>query len=260
MVDGKLVTTLNPEIIQRIEKHFLEPMRTRWQEISGQIPELVALGSKIKRYGYYDRSDPMQALTQVMADSFLPQKIKMFEEEFKALIARNTAAIDAYQKAMREGQQKQDEERKKFEEAEKLRIEQQTPMVRSLYDAFRKAYEARNDSGVAALLDKDWTAPDGTKVSQMQETLRRSFRFFDEVRYEVSDLKLAYSHYSFDGQTRIDFYRVSYALTIRGRNFARNIRHEEKSQVVELVAVKDGRALIKQTLEGRTWPGDGRSQ
>jgi len=260
MVDGKLVTVLNPEIIQRIEKHFLDPMRTRWQEISGQIPELVALGSKIQRYGHFDRSDPMQALNRVMADSYLPQKIKLFEEEFKGLIAHNTAAIEAYQKAVREGQQKQDEERKKQEQEEKTRLEQQTPMVRGLYDAFRKAYEARNDSGVAALLDKEWTAPDGTKVSQMQETLRRSFRFFDEVRYEVSDLKLTYSHYSFDGQTRIDFYRVSYSLTIRGRNFARNIRHEEKSQVVELVAVKDGKALIKQTLEGRTWPGDGRSQ
>lgn len=260
MVDGKLVTILNPEIVQRLEKHFLDPMRTRWQEISTEIPNLVALGSKIKRYGNYDRSDPMQALTRVMADSYLPQKIKFFEEEFKGLIDRNKAAIEAYQKALAEGQQKADEERRKQEQEEKARLEQQTPIVRNLYDAFRKAYEARNDSGVAALLDKDWTAPDGTRVGQMQETLRRSFRFFDEVRYEVSDLKLTYSHYSFDGQTRTDFYRASYSLTIRGRNFARNIRHEEKSQVVELVAVKDGKALIKQTLEGRTWPGDGRSQ
>ncbi len=260
LVDGKPVTMLNPEIIKRLETFFLEPMRTRWQEISGEIPNLVSLGSKIKRYGNYQRSDPLQSLTRVMADSYLPQKIKLFEDGFKDLLARNTAAIEAYDKAMREGQQKADEERKKQEEAEKQRLTEQTPIVRGLYDAFRKAYEARNDSGVAALLEKDWTAPDGTKVSQMQETLRRSFRFFDEVRYEISDLKLVYSHYSFDGQTRIDFYRVSYALTIRGRNFARNIRHEEKSQVVELVAVKDGKALIKQTLEGRTWPGDGRSQ
>ena len=259
LVDGKWVTMLNPEIVKRVETHFLEPLRSRWSEISSDIPRLVELGSKVKRYGNYDRSDPLPFLFAVMSDSLLPEKIKIFEDAFKDLIARNTAAIAAYDKMVREGYQQAEAEQKRRQQEDQQRLETQTPIVRSIYDTFKRAYESRNDSGVAACLHKDWTAPDGTRISQMQETLRRSFRFFDEVKYEISDLKIAYSNYNFDGQTREDIYRVTYSLTIRGRNFSRNIRHEEKSQVTELVVIRDGKALIKQTIEGRTWPGDGRT-
>lgn len=260
LVDGKWVTILNPEIIKRVEAFFLDPLRQRWQEISGDIPRLVELGSKIKRQSSYSQSDPLVALGRTMSESMLPEKIKIFEDAFKELIAKNTKAIDDYDKMQREAQQQSDAEQKRLQQEQQQRVEQQTPIVRSIYATFKRAYESRNDSAVAACLHKDWTAPDGTRISQMQETLRRSFRFFDEVKYEISDLKIDYSNYIFDGQTREDVYKVTYSLTIRGRNYSRNIRHEEKSQVVELVVIKDGKALIKQTLEGRTWPGDGRSQ
>ena len=74
------------------------------------------------------------------------------------------------------------------------------------------------------LIDDDWEAADHTDLWDLEETLDRNFRVFDEIDYKVSNLRVGES--SGDG-----LYLVTYDLTITSRIYRNNIRHEEKSVV-----------------------------
>ena len=118
-------------------------------------------------------------------------------------------------------------------------------LARTFYDQFKEAYESRNESAVMAMIGDDWESGDGTTLADLQGYLRNSFTVFDQITYQMSNL-----NHSWNGSA----YRVSYDVTITGRNFRHNLKHEEKSSVNEEVSLDNGgKPRINRTLNGRFW-------
>jgi hypothetical protein len=113
------------------------------------------------------------------------------------------------------------------------------------YESFRQTYESRNESAVMAMISDGWESGDGTTLDDLQGYLHNSFTVFDQITYQISQLK-----YSWNGK----FYNVSYDVTITGRNFRHNLKHEEKSSVNEEVSLDSSdKPRISRTLNGRFW-------
>jgi|LSQX01.1.fsa_nt_gb hypothetical protein len=122
-----------------------------------------------------------------------------------------------------------------------------TGQIQAFYDEFARAYESKNTSAVLRLIDDDWEAADHTDLWDLEETLDRNFRVFDEIDYKVSNLRVGES--SGDG-----LYLVTYDLTITSRIYRNNIRHEEKSVVEEEIRISpNGKGLIMRTRRGQFW-------
>ncbi|MFA5904535.1 MAG: hypothetical protein WC836_11435, partial [Desulfobacula sp.] len=118
--------------------------------------------------------------------------------------------------------------------------------VSGMYDRFRQAYESRSDSEVISFMGDDWEAGDGTTLSELQANINRSFKIFDEIKYEIQNLKIQ--------QGSSGKYVSNYDVIITSRIYKRNIKHEEKSSVSEEVTVDTaGRPRISKTLAGRFW-------
>ncbi len=118
-------------------------------------------------------------------------------------------------------------------------------LVRKLYEDFPRAYSARDAARVLALVSPDWTAGDGTSVSELEEQLRNVFRINDEVTASLSGLSVTN-----DGPGR---YTAYYNLAIKSRIYKKNIKREETSSVVEKVLVEGGTARILKTDSGGYW-------
>ncbi len=123
--------------------------------------------------------------------------------------------------------------------------DEQFAQIREFYGRFREAYEARNDSLLISFIADDWQAGDGTTLADLQGNLSRSFRVFDEISYQLSNLNAIKAS---------GWYNVTYDVTITSRIYRRNIKHVEKSQVTEMVAIDaQGKPKITRTLNGRYW-------
>jgi hypothetical protein len=119
-------------------------------------------------------------------------------------------------------------------------------IITRFYESFRQAYESRNHSLVMSFIGDDWVAGDGTTLADLHRSLRDSFAVFNSIRYNITGLTITPG----SGNR----HRVSYRVTITGRIFAGNLRHEEKSEVNEEVEVdKTGRVRIVRTLSGKFW-------
>lgn len=122
----------------------------------------------------------------------------------------------------------------------------QKQKVVDFYASFRQAYEARNDSALVALMSSEWSAEDGTSLTDLQRHFRRIFNLYDEVRYNIQNLNMTKI-----GPGR---YQVNYDVVITSRIYKRNIKREEKSTVSEEVTFDNGdRPRITRTLSGRFW-------
>lgn len=118
-------------------------------------------------------------------------------------------------------------------------------VVIDFYQAFKDAYESRNESAVMAMIGDEWEAGDGTTLADLQGYLRNSFTVFDQITYKLSQLTCSWNGRAFE---------VSYDLTITGRNYLYNLKHEEKSTVNEEVSLDSrGQLRISRTLNGRFW-------
>jgi hypothetical protein len=143
-----------------------------------------------------------------------------------------------------ERQRKAEEQRRIEEQKQKGQSELNT--VKDLYGAFKNAYEARNDALLVSYLSKDWQALDGTNITGLQNNLRRTFRVFDEIRYDMQNLNIEKKG---DG-----VYTIRYDLTITSKIYKRNLKHEEKATISEEVIIEtSGKAKIGRTMEGRFW-------
>jgi len=113
------------------------------------------------------------------------------------------------------------------------------------YESFRQAYESRNESAVMAMIGDGWESGDGTTLADLQGYLHNSFTVFDQITYQMSNLT-----HSRNGSA----FSVSYDVTITGRNFRHNLKHEEKSSVNEELSLDNhGKPRIIRTLNGRFW-------
>ena len=150
------------------------------------------------------------------------------------------------QKAWETEQAKIKAEQEQMRQQEQRKTESGLAAVTALYDQFKQAYEARNDSQVISLMGDQWEAGDGTTLSDLQTNLSRSFRTFDDLTYRIQNLTIKLNQ---EGR-----YNVSYDVTITSRIFRRNLKHEEKSSINEEVVIDgSGKARISKTLGGRFW-------
>jgi len=124
-------------------------------------------------------------------------------------------------------------------------IKGSTEEITAFYEKFRAAYESRNAPQVMSLISDDWSAGDGTALSDLEENLTNNFRLYDEIRYSLSGLKIE----SGSGK-----YQACYDVTITSRIFKRNLKHEEKSKVCEeLSGEAGGKLRISKTFSGSYW-------
>ncbi|MFA5905235.1 MAG: hypothetical protein WC836_14975, partial [Desulfobacula sp.] len=169
------------------------------------------------------------------------QQKKMQDEAEKR--QREYEEEQAKLKAVEEAQRKAEEEQQKKEQEKSTAS---LSAVSGLYEKFRQAYESRNDSQVISFMGDDWEAGDGTTLSDLQENIGRSFRTFDEIKYNIQNLKIELRS---EGR-----YMVSYDVTITSRIYKRNMKHEEKSSVNEEVVIDgSGKPRITRTMNGRFW-------
>ncbi len=119
--------------------------------------------------------------------------------------------------------------------------------IRKFYDKFSRYYQSQDEFAVLSLLAGDWEAGDGTTLWDLEETLIRNFRVFDEISYQITNLHVAENR----GSNR---YIVNYNLKIVSQIYDKNIKHEEISSVREIVEVnEDGSGRILKTLGGHFW-------
>ena len=121
-----------------------------------------------------------------------------------------------------------------------------TAVVKQMYADFAKAYEYKNEAKVMSFISPGWDAGDGTTLTDLRNYLHNSFTVFDEIQYTITGLNCK------PGKDNTCV--VSYDLTIVGKIYDNNIRHEEKSSVNEEVTVDaKGKARIQKTLNGKFW-------
>jgi len=169
------------------------------------------------------------------------------------LLLNYSALYDKWRKDQEEAERRMEEARRRFEEEQKRKEEEEKRQaqrsienIKALYTNFKNAYESKNDALVVSFLSKNWQATDGTTISDIQKNLRNTFRVFDEVRWNIQNLNIQ--------PQGLNVYQVTYDLTITGRIYKRNLKHEEKSTVTERVILDNsGKAYIDSTLGGRFW-------
>lgn len=125
------------------------------------------------------------------------------------------------------------------------RPEDRSAELKEFYDRFKQAYESRNESSLMGLIADSWSAGDGTTVDDLREHFNNMFSVFNEIRLTVANIQAQKV-----GEGR---WQVTYEITIKGRIFDNNIRHEEKSSVTEEVQLDARGGKIVKTLQGRFW-------
>lgn len=154
--------------------------------------------------------------------------------------------IGGYPKALQEYREREERMRREAEEAAK-RAEQQRKErelrendgIRTLYQNFASAYQSRNLRGVLALMSPQWQAADGTGLIELEDTLSNSFRVFDSISFAISGLSVR--------QLSPGTYEVSYEVTLVGKITRRNIKHEERGKVVDIVDFLPDGPVISRT-------------
>ena len=181
-------------------------------------------------------------------------------EQLDNLILGYRPALEKYKRQQEEIARRVEEERRRWEAEEKKRAEEEKKrreseqreaaaelsVVKNLYSKFRQAYESRNDSLVMSYISDQWESGDGTTLADLSKYLRNSFTVFNQIKYDITNLKI-----TSNGENS---FSASYDLKITGRIFDINVKHEEKSNVNEIVIIeKNGKAKINRTLTGRFW-------
>ncbi len=169
------------------------------------------------------------------------------------------AVYNEFIRQREEARQRREEERRRREEEEERRREEERAAaaaaererqerlnkVQDFYERFARNYSRRDLTAVIRMLDSNWSAEDGSTILDLEETLDNSFRVFDEVECQISNVRVI-SHED-------NVVRVQYTINITGHIYRNRIRHEENSQVSEKVRLDNGRTVILRTLGGQFW-------
>jgi hypothetical protein len=195
---------------------FLQDMKAAWEMAKKRVEELQKLLSTGYYKLVYHQKRPSDYAPIIAAIAKIPEKITLYEEVY-AMMKKSGAGGGPDLAAIRE-----------------------------FYNLFKQAYESRREDKVMSFISDDWEAGDGTTLADLQENIGRSFRVFDQIRYNMQNLKIE--------KEQEGTYRVSYEVTITSRMFEKNIKHEEKSTVNEEVVLdKSGKVKVVRTLSGRFW-------
>lgn len=151
-----------------------------------------------------------------------------------------------WRKAQEEAMRKQEEQARQQEQERLAMLTRELSTINELYARFKSAYESRNDSLVMSFLGDSWSAGDGTTLADLHDNLRRTFKTYNEIRFNLQNLQIS--------NVGPQKYQVSYDVTITSRIYSLDIKHEEKSSVVEEVTLESpNKPKISRTISGRFW-------
>ncbi|MBS1160783.1 MAG: hypothetical protein H6R15_3202 [Proteobacteria bacterium] len=157
--------------------------------------------------------------------------------------------IGGYPKALQEYKEREErmqreaaERAKRQEEENRRRTETDLASVKTLYQKFAEAYQRRDLRAVVRFMGANWQAADGTDIGELEDTLSNSFRVFDTVTFSISGMNIR--------QIGVGSYEVTYDVQLVGRMTRRNIKHEEKSRVTDIVDVLPDGPVISRTSGG----------
>ena len=117
--------------------------------------------------------------------------------------------------------------------------------VRDLYNRFANAYSSMNLGALTSMISEDWSTSSGSDIGDLEEILDNSFQTFDRIEFRVSAMRIK-------PQPNGTF-EVKYQTSITGFISDQGIKHEEKSEVTEVVGYEDGELRILKTTAGRFW-------
>lgn len=118
--------------------------------------------------------------------------------------------------------------------------------IKDFYITFKQAYEAKSDYEILSLISNDWESSDETTISDLENHFRTMFKVFDSLTFEISNFQCS--------KASENTYNVSYDAVIKGINYKRDLRHEEKSSINEQIIIeKSGKIKLNKTLNGRFW-------
>jgi hypothetical protein len=140
----------------------------------------------------------------------------------------------------------------KSNDAESGRRELEVRLIKKLYANFATAYQNKNISGLTKLLSDSWETQDGnTTIDDLKENLRNNFRLYNKINCSITNLKIQPSEHGIDYSR----YFVTYTITIKSKIYRRNLTHEEKSSVGEIIYVDMSKetARIETTTSGNYW-------
>lgn len=228
-------------------------------DIYNRMPQLSKNLVNPEHKRFRSASDWLEKYLRTKGDALKPSLLPPNNSaavQLDDLISSYRPGLAKWQEQQRQAQEAQEKRLREYEaEQARIKAEEQARLeqsnaglsnISSMYENFRQAYESRNDSQVMGFMGDDWEAGDGTTLSDLQENLDRTFRTFDEIRYNIQNLKIEPKP---GGK-----YAASYDVTITSRIYKRNIKHEEKSSVNEEVMLDDsGKPKITRTMNGRFW-------
>ncbi|MDP2832493.1 MAG: hypothetical protein Q8Q28_04185 [Pseudomonadota bacterium] len=117
--------------------------------------------------------------------------------------------------------------------------------VHKLYAEFAAAYQARDVGRLTRLMARDWKAGDGSDRNDLEDILGNSFRVFDRIRFLIQGMQIR--------ALGDDRYSVSYGVTLSGEIQQSGLKHQESSQVEDIVSVGPEGARISSTRGGQLW-------
>lgn len=240
----KNLITLTNELFNR-NKTFLEKRKKiveEWSEISSKIDSLF-YDASTKNNG--NDINLWKKLLSIENDveKFISKYSNELNPSFLDLLTSKEKYMLYYSKEMIRNLENQ----KNSPTPEKPKEENFDKFISDFYSDFKSAYERRNLSLVLRMISDEWTAPDGTDKTELEENLRRVFKTYNEITYNITNLKIE--------KKSQNIYKVSYNLEIKSRIYKNNQTYIEKSSVEEdLEYVKDkGRFIIRKTTSGRFW-------
>ncbi len=249
----KLAAPLRPPVAPALKRHAeavrpvnaaYEKMPAAWRaHIQRDHAHFTRLASSLQAYldGKMSAVAPLAASGGGAAFASLSQLLDDYAA-MKKRVDRMNAEADARRRAA-----EQEQARKLREtEARSQLAEQHRDAVRALYGEFRQAYEDQDEVALIDLIDGEWSAEGGTTRDDLEETLANSFAAFDTITCGISGLQIK--------DAGANVYEASYVITIVGEILENDIRHEERSSVLERLRVDaKGRVRITKTITGRYW-------
>ncbi|MFC1644008.1 hypothetical protein ACFL5C_01665, partial [Candidatus Omnitrophota bacterium] len=111
--------------------------------------------------------------------------------------------------------------------------------IKDFYRRFANAYSGGNAGAVTSMLSDSWTSSDGASAGDVEQALGDAFDNFDQVKCKITGVNIR----PLDDGT----FEVTYSSKITGVISEYGIKHEESSNVTEIVGYEDGQLRILKT-------------
>ncbi len=211
------------------------------------LPKCFPSIKDFRKFYYNDSSVDLVALKKsAIGVVYLKQraKIKKLLDERRAFLIRKEQEANRIKSEAQAKELEKEAVRKSMIQGEKDNLK--IANIRKLYEKFAEYYSYKDLSSLLSLVSDDWScSSDSTSIDDLEAHLERTFKVFDEIQYNISNLEIQPLSKS--------KYKVSYNVNIIGEIYDDDIEHIEKSSVQEEVEIKKGKVIILKTLGGQYW-------